>query len=138
MFCRLPGSLALNRGAMYNDCAPLPQTATRPHPLWAQPRPIVVTAEIASGDPNDLSGLQALRADAHPPRLVADHDLGNLKIGQPPALGARGAEFPGSAVRVSYVLAVLRAFIANMTSLSQSWHLLSTGLATLHLTTVGA
>jgi hypothetical protein len=135
---RLPGSLAANRGRLYNDCAGPPQMTTRPHPLGARPRPISLRMKIASGDPNDLSGLQALRAHSHAPRLVVHEDLGNLQIGQPPALGARGAEFPGPAVRVSYVLAVLRPLCAKMTSLSQSWHLLSAGLATLHLTTVGA
>lgn len=36
------------------------------------------------------------------------------------------------------VLSVLRALIADMASLSQSWHLLSAGLATSHHNTGGA
>src|SRR3954447_22749342 len=91
-----------------------------------------------SGDPGDLPGLQASRADPHAPRLAVHEDLGNLQVGQPSAFRARSPKFPGAAVRMSNILAVLGAFIADMASLSQSWFLLSAELGTSHLTTDGA
>jgi hypothetical protein len=91
-----------------------------------------------SGDPHHFPGLHALGTDSHAPRRVIHHDLGSLQVGQPPALRARSAELPGAAMNVPDILPVLGALVADMASLSQSWHLLSAGMLTSHHSTAGA
>ena len=90
-------------------------------------------SDDGSGDPSDLAGFQALRADPHAPRLVLDHNLGDLQIGQPFPLGARSPEFPGTTMHVPDILTILGSLIADVASLSQVGYLLSAGFATSHL-----
>src|SRR5947209_1912748 len=96
---------------------------------WRSAMEMIREGRCRSGDPHHLPRLHALGTDPHAPRLVVHQDLSSLQVRQPPAFRARTSQLPGAAMNVPDILPILRALFADMASLSQSWHLLSAGLA---------